>query len=163
MKVPALLLLIVIALIAAFVMLNWSAILAPAEVFIGVTTVHAPIGLVMLALLVLLAASFLVFIMFLQTSALLESRRQSRELKANREIADKAEASRFTELRGLIESEMRKQAEAGAAAHAALLERVAQLERELRRSVEESGNTLASYIGEVEDRLEHGSSRPGGG
>ena len=44
----------------------------------------------------------------LQTSALLETRRHSRELQASRELADQAEASRFNELRNFLEVELLK-------------------------------------------------------
>jgi hypothetical protein len=36
---------------------------------------------------------------------------------------------------------------------AALQSRIDKLERDLRAGIEESGNTLAAYIGELEDRL----------
>ncbi|MHB1226798.1 MAG: hypothetical protein ACYC0O_04635 [Desulfurivibrionaceae bacterium] len=37
-----------------------------------------------------------------------------------------------------------------------MLARLDQLDRDLRSAVEQSGNTLAAYIGELEDRLEKG-------
>ena len=38
-----------------------------------------------------------------------------------------------------------------------VIERVAQVEQTLRREIQEAGNTLAAYIGEVEDRLTRGT------
>ena len=49
---------------------------------------------------------------------------------------------------------MKKQAEADAEARAAVLARLDQLDRDLRSAIEESGNTLSAYIGELDDRLE---------
>jgi hypothetical protein len=154
MKLHTLLLLLVLAAIAAFAALNWSVFITPTELSLGFTAVQMPLGLVMLGLLFFLAALFLVYIVYLQGSALLETRRHSRELLANRELADRAEASRFTELRSLLEEGLKKQIDLNAESKSSILARVDQLERDLRSFVEQSGNTLAAYIGELEDRLE---------
>ena len=156
MKARTLLLLLAVVAIAAFTALNWNAIMAPATLSLGVADVQAPLGLVMLGLVAFLAALFLVFVVYLQTSVLLEARRHARELQANRELADQAEASRFTELRGFLEMELKRQAGLDAESKAVVLARLDQLDRDLRSAVEQSGNTLAAYIGELEDRLERG-------
>lgn len=154
MKIRTLLLLLVLAAIAAFAALNWNAFMAPTILSLGFADVQAPLGLVMLGLLAFLTAVFLIFVTYLQTSVLLEARRHSREMKTQRELADQAEASRFTELRGFLEDELKKQADQAAEAQATILARLEQAERELRTVVEQSGNTLAAYLGEIEDRLE---------
>ena len=156
MKARTLLLLLAVVAIAAFTALNWNAIMAPATLSLGIANVQAPLGLVMLGLVAFLAALFLVFVVYLQTSVLLEARRHARELQANRELADQAEASRFTELRGFLEMELKRQAGLDAESKAVVLARLDQLDRDLRSAVEQSGNTLAAYIGELEDRLERG-------
>ena len=156
MKARTLLLLLAVVAIAAFTALNWNAIMAPATLSLGVADVQAPLGLVMLGLVAFLAALFLVFVVYLQTSVLLEARRHARELQANRELADQAEASRFTELRGFLEAELTRQAGLDAESRVVVLARLDQLDRDLRSAVEQSGNTLAAYIGELEDRLERG-------
>jgi uncharacterized protein YicC (UPF0701 family) len=84
---------------------------------------------------------------------LLEARRHSRELQAQRELADKAEASRFTDLRGFLETELRKLGEQVAESRAGITGRLDQAEQDLRTAIEQSGNSLAAYIGELEDRL----------
>ncbi|MHB8150115.1 MAG: LapA family protein [Desulfobulbia bacterium] len=156
MKVRTLFLLLTVAAIAVFTALNWSAFMAPATLSLGVANVQAPLGMVMLGLVAFLAALFLVFVVYLQTSVLLEARRHARELQANRELADQAEASRFTELRGFLEAELKREAGLNAESRAIVLARLDQLDRDLRSAVEQSGNTLAAYIGELEDRLERG-------
>ena len=156
MKVRTLLLLLTLVAIAVFTALNWSAFMTPTTLSLGVANVQAPLGLVMLGLVAFLAALFLVFVVYLQTSVLLEARRHARELQANRELADQAEASRFTELRGFLEAELTRQAGLDAESKAVVLARLDQLDRDLRSAVEQSGNTLAAYIGELEDRLERG-------
>ena len=156
MKVRTLLLLLTLVAIAVFTALNWSAFMTPTTLSLGVANVQAPLGLVMLGLVAFLAALFLVFVVYLQTSVLLEARRYARELQASRELAGQAEASRFTELRGFLEAELKRQAGLDAESKAVVLARLDQLDRDLRSAVEQSGNTLAAYIGELEDRLERG-------
>jgi hypothetical protein len=108
----------------------------------------------MLGLLIFVTALFLVYVVYLQSSALLETRRHSRELQANRQLVDQAEASRFTELRNFLEAELSKQTLLHAESKSEVLEKVESVEKSLHAFVEQSGNTLAAYIGELEDRLE---------
>lgn len=159
MKLPSLLLLLILIAIAAFAALNWEAFLSPTDLSLGFTTVSVPLGLTMLGLLVIVTTLFLAFVVYLQGSVLFEARRHSRELQANRELADRAEASRFTELRGFFETEMTKQSFQSEVANDKLLARIDKLEVEFQSFIEQSGNTLAAYIGELEDRLEK-ISRP---
>jgi hypothetical protein len=112
----------------------------------------------MLGMLAFLTALFLVFMVYLQTSVLLEARRHAKELQANRDLTDQAEASRFTELRGFLETELKRQASLDAESMAALLARMDQLDRDFRSAIEQSGNTLSAYIGELEDRLDKEAS-----
>ncbi|MDD4356429.1 MAG: hypothetical protein PHN98_04180 [Smithellaceae bacterium] len=154
MKLYTALLMIIMAAIAAFAALNWNVFIKPTDLSLGVANVQMPLGLVMLGLCVFVTALFLVFAAFLQASALLEIRRHTRELRASRELADQAEASRLTELRKFLEDELLKQANLNKESHAEGLARINQLEQDLRVFIEQSDNTLAAYIGELDDRLE---------
>lgn len=154
MKVRALVLLGVLGLFLIFMVLNWTTILAPTTLNLGVADVNAPLGLVMLGMIAVITALFLVFIVYLQTSVLLEARRHAKELQTNRELADKAEASRFTELRQFMDAEIQKQASLQAESKAALLTKLDVLSADIHRAIDISGNSLSAYIGELEDRLE---------
>ncbi len=160
MRTGILFLVLVVVAIGAFTVLNWSVVTTQTTLSLGITDIQGPLGLIMLGLLAFLTAIFLVFIIYLQTSVLLEARRHARELQSHRELADQAEASRFTELRGYLETELKKQTDLDAESRAAILARMEQLDRDLRSVVEESGNTLSAYFGELEDRLEKGELKP---
>lgn len=67
-------------------------------------TVEAPLGLVLLGVVVLLAALFLIYVVDLQSSVLFETRRHARELHDQRELAENAEISRLHELRSFLET-----------------------------------------------------------
>ncbi|MDD2844711.1 MAG: LapA family protein [Rhodoferax sp.] len=153
MRIRSLLLLLVLALIAAFTVLNWNVFMANTALSFGITTLEAPLGLIMLGLVIFVVAYCLVYVLYLQSNVLMDTRRNAKELQTHRELADKAEASRFTELRGFLEAGMKQSAEQDKAAQHALVARLDALENSMRASVEQSGNSLSAYIGELEDRL----------
>jgi uncharacterized integral membrane protein len=125
MPLRTVVLLIVFAAVLLFAALNWSAFLAPTTVSLGVAQVQAPLGLIMLGLIAVLAALFLAYVVYLQSTVLLEARRHAKELQAQRELADQAEISRFTELRSYLDT------------------RLGELE-----------NSLSAQLGEMRERLD---------
>lgn len=62
----------------------------------------------MLGLTILLCVFFLAYVLSMHGSVLMETRRHSKEMTNQRELADKAEMSRFTELRGFLETQQRQ-------------------------------------------------------
>lgn len=157
MSLRTLLLLLGILVLAVFSLLNWSAIMAPTSLSLGVMQIQAPIGFVMLVVLLVVSGGFLSSLIYLRSIWLLESRRQAKELLAQRQLAEQAESSRLTELRALLETELRQLNERQDASHTRLLERMETLERGLRDALEETQSSLAAYIGELDDHLENGS------
>jgi uncharacterized integral membrane protein len=154
MTARLLLTLLVLVLFAAFVTVNWSAFIVPATLSLLVTTVEAPLGLVLLGVLAAVTAVFLVHMAWWQGRVLMETRRHTQELQAQRALADQAEASRFTALQTVMTTELgRLEAQLGAG-KAELRAHVDAATAELRQAVQESSNTLAAYIGEAEDRIE---------
>ena len=154
MRIRTLLFVIAIALVAAFVALNVDEFTRVSVLSLGFTTIQVSLGLVMLALLAGATAVFLVGTLYLRSSSLLEARQYARELNAQRELADKAEASRFTELRSYLEVQALAAQQREAAASTALTERFARQQQALLARIEQSDNSLAAYMGQLEDRLE---------
>jgi len=153
-KLPTIALLILLAIIALFTALNWAAFTAPAQLSLIVTTVQAPLGVLMLFLVGAITAAFLAFLVYLQTSATLETRRLAKELRSQRELADSAEASRFTELHNFLAQELAALRTLNGDSDTRLVSRVDAAEQALRTDIEHAGNTLAAYIGELEHRLD---------
>jgi hypothetical protein len=154
MRVPTVLLLLVLIAMGVFVAINWTAMMVPTNLSLIIATVQAPLGLVMLGLTALIAVLFLVFVVYLQTTVLLGARRHTRELQAQRQIADQAEASRLSDLRISLEGGLRTLGEQSAESRAAAAARLDRLEQNVQATIEQVGNTLSAYIGELEDRLE---------
>jgi hypothetical protein len=146
MQMRSTLLLIIVLAIAALAALNWELLAASSMVSVGLMSFEAPLGLLMLGLTTLLGVFFVAYVLFLQGSVLMETRRHTKEMQAQRELADKAEASRFTELRSFLETQHVQ-------AQEALLARLDRLESHLTTRAEESDNTTAAYMGQLEQQL----------
>ena len=159
MYLRTLLILIVIGAVALFAAINWNAFMAPTTLSVVFANVEAPLGLILLAVVGALTLLFLLYVVYLQSSVLVENRRNARELQTQRELAEQAEVSRINQLRSFLESELRRLGEKTEESKVVVLAKLEALERELRSVIEQSGNTLAAYIGEIEDRLERA---PGG-
>lgn len=158
MNLRTLLIALSLAALAAFAALNWPAFNAPTALWLGFAEVQAPLGLVMLAVTGAVTALFLVYVVYQQVGVIGDSRRYAKELKAHRELADKAEASRFVELRGFLEAELRRLDAQGAAGARELGARIDRLEQSMQERLAEATRTLSACVGEVEDKLDR--SRP---
>jgi len=154
MGVRSAFLFVIMLLIAAFAALNWGTLSAPTAVWLGFMTVSAPLGLIMLGLTVVLAAFFLVYVLYLHSAMLIDTKRHTREMQVQRDLADKAEASRFTELRTFLEAQENKHMAHHADRHAAVLARIGELENAVQLRSDQTDNTVAAHIGQLEDRIE---------
>lgn len=160
MRLRTAVLVVILLAVGLFTALNWTAFTAPVPLSLGFRTVEAPLGMILLGVIVGLSVLYLLFLTWLETSALLEGRRHARELLAQRQLAESAEASRLAELRRVLESELAAMREAPETAATRVLARLEQSEAALRQDIERAGNTLAAYIGELEDRLERRDATP---
>ncbi len=153
MNVRLVLILLVFAALGLLAALNWSAFIAPTSLWLVFTTVQAPLGLIMLGMIALLSALFIAYVIYLQGSVLIEARRQTRELQAQRELAEKAEASRFTELKGTMLAELDKVAARMESAQALTAQRLEKLDHDFGDALERTEGAIAAYIGELDDRI----------
>jgi hypothetical protein len=139
MRARLIVLLTAILLVAGFAALNWSEFLRPTPLSFGVFVMDAPLGLILLAVL------FVTLV--------------SKELHAQRELADKAEASRFTDLRQHLDAQMREIQQRETIAATELEKAVAAGQRELRAQLELMNRTLATRLAEIESRVEARADR----
>jgi len=147
-------LLLVAILLALFTMINWHAFTTPTALWLLFAHVQAPLGLVLLVIIGLLAALFLLYIASMQARVILEGRRSAREMQAQRQIAEQVEASRLADLHNMVEAGLRRLDEAVAQSQRDVRAGLEHLSAELHAAVEQTGTVLSAYIGEMEDRLE---------
>lgn len=150
MRIRTLLVIVAIFLLAVFVALNLSAFTVSAPLNLLVTSVEAPPALVMLVILALGGLAGAVYMALWQAQILAESRRHAKELHAQRQLADQAEASRITDLRTAMTEQS-----------ARLAERMTGTQEALRREIHEQASSLAAMIGELGDRSRAGTKLVG--
>lgn len=146
MKSRIALLVLIIVLIGVLAFFNFPYLAQNVSMSLGFTTVEAPLGLILMGLTALMAIVFIAYVISMQGAWLLEARAHTKEMAAQRELADKAEASRFTELRIAIEN-LHKEEERR------LMDRIDSLESHLHARAQESDNSSAAYVGQLEQLL----------
>jgi hypothetical protein len=156
MRSRVVLLVVAILLVAGFAALNWSEVIRPAPLLFGPVVMDAPLGGILLALLALTLVGFLLSAGAMRTRSLMESRHHYKELEAQRLLADKAEASRFTELRKYLEDSHREMRERDAML-------TTEWQRELRAQMEAHNRMTSARLNELEHRLESRFERMGWG
>lgn len=154
MKFRTLGLALTLVLFAAFAVLNWAAISAPTDLSIGFAQVRAPLGLILLLAVGVVSGLFLIYIVFQQAGVIFEARRYAKELKGHRELADTAEASRFTALQTFLDGELRRIEGQQNAASQQIDARLEQLEQRLSAKHDESTRVLSAYVGQMDDKLD---------
>lgn len=161
MRIRTILLVLAILLVAAFVALNMDEFSRISTLSLGFTTIQVSLGLVMLVLLAAATVIFLASALYMQSTNLLEMRKHTKELNSQRELADKAEASRFTELQNFLAAQAAIQQQRQSAADTALAESFAQQQQALLARIEQSDNTLAAYMGQLQDKLDRAAPTAG--
>ena len=150
---------ITLAMLGFFAAANWGLLMAPASLNLLVMQVDGPLGAILLGATLVLGALFGVYVLSLRTAALMDMRRHMRELDAQRALADKAEASRFTALGTQLEKEVAGLRSALDAARTELLVRVGEMEKAMHAKQDEVASSLAAHVGQVDDKLDRMQSR----
>ena len=147
MSLRSLFLLLACIAVVIFVGLNWEEMNRPTDLTLIFTDIRAPLGLVLLGIMALLAALFVTVMVYTQGAVLVETRRHAKELAAQRELADKAEASRFTDLRAHLDKEMERVTQSIDLQKQETLSRIDRAEIGLReRPVEDELSRLAQAL-----------------
>jgi hypothetical protein len=157
------LLIIAILLIAGFAALNWAEITRPSPLLFGPFVMEAPLGAILLGLLALALVVFALSAASMRTSTLIESRHLYKELEGQRTLADRAEASRFTELRDHFDTHLNGLRERDSIAMTEMEKARLEHQRELRNQLEQINRTLSARLNELEHRLESRFERMGFG
>lgn len=153
MRARLLFIIVAILLVAGFAAQNWSEVQRTSPLIFGVVVSNAPLGLILLGVLGLSFLVFLVSSAAQESRHLFEHRRYAKTLEAQRDLAEKAEASRFTDLRQHIDTHLGEGRQREAVAGTEFEKAMVQSQRELRNQVEQMNRTLATQLAELESRL----------
>ena len=153
MKALGWIILVALVLLALFAVANWSLLMAPATLDFLAFTVQGPLGLILLGATLGFAALFAIYALSLRTSGLVETRRHTRELQIQRDLADKAEASRFTALGNTVDQEFARVRALIEESRAEARQHALSIEASLKNALSETANELFAHIGEVDEKL----------
>jgi hypothetical protein len=154
MRTRTIVLVVAILLVAGFAALNWIEIVRPTPLSFGLMVTNAPLGLILLALLGITLVLFLASSAAMRTQSLLDYRTHQKTLEAQRELADKAEASRFIELRQYMDTHLKEMRERDAIAATEFDKAMLQTRREVQTQMEQVNRMIAARLNELEQRLD---------
>ncbi len=106
MRPRTVLILVLLALIGIFALLNWQSFSAPASLDFLVAQIEAPLGVMMLVIICVLVVVFFLVLAKTELTMLWESRKLAKELEEARRLAAEAESSRVESLRVSVHDEL---------------------------------------------------------
>ncbi len=136
-----------------FLVVNWQGIVTDVPVNLLYTEIQAPLGLILLLVLGFLVFICLLYAFVQQASLALEMRRAHKELEDARQLAQRAERSRFVELNNELQKLVKDLQEQSTTRHNAVLARIETMEERMRMNTHDTINSVSASVGEVEDRL----------
>jgi mannitol-specific phosphotransferase system IIBC component len=160
MKIIGPIIFVGLILLGIFTLANWSVLSAQTPLSFVAFSLEAPLGFVLLGIILGFLALFTVYVLFLRTTMLVDARHYARELQVQQQLAEKAEASRLNDLRSQLDHEFAQLQEAIEKSRTDLGIRFEGMEQALRNSIEESNRSLSAYVGEVEDKLDRSLAHP---
>ncbi|HSW18405.1 MAG TPA: lipopolysaccharide assembly protein LapA domain-containing protein [Ramlibacter sp.] len=154
MRLRSILLVLATIVVVLFALLNWPEFNRLSTLNLGWRTVEAPLGLVMLGLLALGLVAVVISSAATHTRHLRDARQHHKDLQAQRDLAERAEASRFVELRARLDEHLRESRQREASTGGALEQTLGKGQRELRTQIELMMRSLSTRLDEMESRLE---------
>ena len=153
MHLRSVFLLLLFVLCSVFLIVNWEGVMAEVNVNLLWTEIQAPLGLILLMGPGLLILICLIYGFVQQAGLSMELRRVNKQLQQARDLAQKAELSRFTELKSEMQKQITELQNQSASRHSSLMAAVNGVHAAVDESAQETVNSLSASVGEVEDRL----------
>ena len=153
MHLRSVFLLLLFVLCSVFLVVNWEGVMAEVNVNLLWTEIQAPLGLILLMGPGLLILICLIYGFVQQAGLSMELRRVNKQLQQARDLAQKAELSRFTELKSEMQKQITELQNQSASRHSSLMAAVNGVQAAVDESAQETVNSLSASVGEVEDRL----------
>lgn len=154
MKFIGAIIIIALFLLGVFLLINWDTLAIPTQLSFLFFDAKGSVGLILLGITLAFVALLTSYTLMLRTIMLMDARRYANELQAQRKLAESAETSRFDQLREQITLEFARLHTTYQDTHTSLLARTEDMEQSLRRSLDETTNSLSAYVGEVEEKLD---------
>lgn len=153
MHLRSVFLLLLFVLCSVFLVVNWEGVMADVNVNLLIKEIQAPLGLILLLGPGLVILICLVYGFVQQAALSMELRRVNKQLQHARDLLQKAEQSRFVELKNDMQRQFLDLQNQSAARHSSLMTAVNGLQAAIEESSDQTVNSLSASVGEVEDRL----------
>lgn len=134
--------------------LNWPEFNRTTPMSFGLFTTEGSVGIFMLAAFGLTILVMLLSSAMQESRFMIESNRQAKALQVQRDLADKAEASRFTDLRQHLDTHLRENRQREALAATEFEKAMVQSQRDLRSQIEQMGKLLDGRLTELQARID---------
>ncbi|HVZ43617.1 MAG TPA: hypothetical protein VHA82_07385 [Ramlibacter sp.] len=154
MRARVIVLVVAILLIAGFAAFNWDEFTRTAPLSFGFVVADASLGLIMLGIVAALLIVFLAASAMHRTQTLVESRHYYRELETQRDLAERAEASRFNDLRRYMDAQLRELHQRDAIAATEFEKALVSAQRDLRTYLENIHRMTIMRFDEFERRMD---------
>lgn len=148
------LMLLGLLLLAGFVVFNFEEFMRPSMLSFGGTVAEAPLGLLMLGVVVLMLVALVASNAWSRRRTVMERGHHYKTLEETRTLADNAEASRFTDLRNHIDARLRELRERDEITATEFHRAGIESQRELRNQLEQMNRAMMARLAEIETRLD---------
>jgi len=157
MRVVLLVIAAVLLALTVFTAANWSVLTTPTPLSFLVFELEGRLGMILLGIMLAVVVLVVGYALLLRTSWLVESRRLNRQLEEQRELAQQAESSRFSELQKMIENGFKEVHTSLEASGASEIASIKASEQFLTKSIEDAANSITAHLGYLDDKLKGGS------
>ena len=108
MKYQTIIISIVLFFVILFAGLNWALFTTPSSLNLLFKELDAPLGIIMLIVIAILSVVYLITVGAIETGALVQNKRSTKELEKARKLAENEEQSRYNELKKYLGEELNK-------------------------------------------------------
>ncbi|HEQ98641.1 MAG TPA: hypothetical protein ENO22_04780 [candidate division Zixibacteria bacterium] len=157
MRIVLVIIAIVFVILLVFTAANWQVLTTVTPLSFVAFSIEGPLGVILLGVSLVLTLLVVAYALLLRTNWLMESHRLSRQLEEQRELADKAEASRITALQEMLRQEFEALTKALNATGEANTARIEAAEQSLSKIIEDTGNSITASLGYLDDKLKNSS------
>lgn len=159
MRGRLILIIVLSALAFGFAGLNWSEVTRNTPLSFGILVSDGSVGLVLLSLLAITLICFLISSGAQETRHQIDYGKHQRTLQAQRDLADNAETSRYTELQKQLEAHLRENRQREAIAATEFEKSMVTSQRDLRTQLESISQLLGTRLREIENRIDERMDR----
>ena len=143
--------------LAVFSAANWGVLASPTQLSFVAFSAEGPMGVILLGTMLGLIILVVIYALLLRTAWLVETRRLSRQMEEQRELAEKAESSRIVALHELVQQGFKETRSSIGSSDEEVIKRLDSAEQSVIQKIEDATNSIMAHLGYLDDKLKGGS------